>query len=183
MRALRIASALILVAAAGMAMAIANLDWLLVAIALAVVARALVWRSLNRAIRSTLPIAVFAGLLTAMQWASSAPVTSLPLKTIAVFLLTTTAFRLLPWSDVVSAVRPGARLFGLVLFALFVEHFFVIFAAETQRVLQARALRLSRLWGRGSFRSLTAAVVALFRRSLVRAERFYAAQLLRGLAE
>jgi energy-coupling factor transporter transmembrane protein EcfT len=126
---------------------------------------------------------MFAGVLALMQWVSSAPVSSLPLKTIAVFLLFTAAFRLLRWSDVVSAVRPGARLFGLVLFALFVQHFAAIFVRESQRVLQARSLRLSRPWGRGSFDSLAAAVAALAGRSLVRAERFYAAQSLRGLAE
>jgi hypothetical protein len=183
MRALRIASALLLFGAAGLTATVANPEYLLAALALALTLRAMAFRCLRRAIQSTLPIVLFAGILALMQWASSTPVSSLPLRAIAVILLTTTAFRLLPWTEILSAVRPGSRFFGLVLFALFVRHFVAIFARESQRVLQARRLRLSRPWGPGAFRSLTSAVAALFSRALTRAERFYAAQLLRGLAE
>jgi energy-coupling factor transporter transmembrane protein EcfT len=71
----------------------------------------------------------------------------------------------------------------LVLFALFIRHFAMIFASESRRVLQARSLGISRTYGRGWFRSLVAALVALIGRSLSRAERFYAAQSLRGFTE
>lgn len=183
MRILCLAGALVLMAAAAVAALIANPHWLFIAVLLGLLLRAVAWGSFCRSLQSTLPIVAFAGVLTLMQWASSAPVSSLPLKTIAVFLFSTTAFRILPWFQIISAARPGSVLFGLVLFALFVRHFAAIFAKESQRVLQARSLRVSRTWGRGSFRSLAAAVAALFGRSLVRAERFYAAQSLRGLAE
>ncbi len=183
MKILRLVGALVLTLAAGAAAVIANPEWLLAATFLALLLRAVAFGSLSRSIRSMLPIVMFAGVLALMQWVSSAPASSLPLRTIAVFLLSTTAFRLLPWSEAISAVHPGSRLFGLVLFALFVRHFAVIFVRESQRVLQARSLRISCPWGRGSFGSLVAAVAALVGRSLVRAERFYAAQSLRGLAE
>jgi hypothetical protein len=183
MRILRLVGALVLTLAAGAAAVIANPEWLLAATLLALFLRAIAFGSLSRSIWSMLPIAMFAGVLALMQWVSSVPVSSLPLKTIAVFLLFTTAFRLLPWPDVISVVRPGARLFGLVLFALFVRHFAAIFMRESLRVLRARSLRISRPWGRGAFSSLVAAVAALVGRSLLRAERFYAAQSLRGLAE
>jgi hypothetical protein len=183
MKILRLAGALGLMLAAGTAAVIANPEWLLTATLVALFLHAIAFGGVGRSIRSLLPIVVFAGVLALMQWISSTPISSLPLKTIAVFLLFTTALRLLPWSEVVSVVHPGARLFGLVLFALFVRHFAAIFVRESQRVLQARSLRLSSPWGRGSFRSLVAAVAALAGRSLVRAERFYAAQSLRGLAE
>jgi hypothetical protein len=183
MKFLRLVGALVLTLAAGAAAVIANPEWLLAAILLAVFLRAIAFGSVSRSIRSMLPIVMFAGVLALMQWVSSAPVSSLPVKTIAVFLLFTTASRLLPWPDVISAVRPGRKLFGLVLFALFVRHFADIFVRESLRVLQARSLRISRPWGRGAFASLVAAVAALVGRSLVRAERFYAAQSVRGLAE
>jgi hypothetical protein len=183
MKFLRLVAALVLMLAAGAAAVIANPEWLLAATFMALLLRAVAFGSVSRSIRSTLPIVMFAGVLALMQWVSSVPVSALPLKTIAVFLLSTTALRLLPWSDVISAVRPGSRLSGLVLFALFVRHFAAIFERESLRVLRARSLRLSRPWGRGAFRSLVAAVAALVSRSLVRAERFYAAQSLRGLAE
>jgi hypothetical protein len=183
MRILRFVGALVLMLAAGAAAVIPNPEWLLAATLLALFLHAIAFGSVSRSIRFMLPIVMFAGVLALMQWVSSVPISSLPLKTIAVFLLLTTASRLLPWPDVISVVRPGARLYGLVLFALFVRHFAAIFVGESLRVLQARSLRISRPWGRGAFGSLVAAVAALVSRSLVRAERFYAAQSLRGLAE
>jgi len=183
MRILRLVGVLLLVAATAVAALVANPHWLLIAVLLGLLLRAVAWRSFRRSLRATVPIVMFAGVLALMQWVSSTPVSSLPLKTIAVFLFSTTAFRILPWSQIISAARPGSALFELVLFALFVRHFAAIFAKESQRVLQARSLSVSRTWGHGSFRSLAAAVAALFGRSLVRAEHFYAAQSLRGLAQ
>jgi len=183
MRILRLVGVLLLVAAAAVAALIANPHWLLIGVVLGLLLRAVAWRSFHRSLRATLPIVLFAGVLALMQWVSLTPVSALPLKTIAIFLFSTTAFRILPWSQIISAARPGSALFEMVLFALFVRHFAAIFAKESQRVLQARSLRVSRPWGRGSFRSLAAAVAALAARSLVRAEHFYAAQSLRGLAQ
>jgi energy-coupling factor transporter transmembrane protein EcfT len=183
MRTLRLVGVLLLAAAAAAAALIPDPHWLLIAVLLGLLLRAVAWRSFRSSLRATVPIVLFAGILALMQWVSSTPVSLLPLKTIAVFLFSTTALRILPGSQIIAAARPGSAFFELVLFALFVRHFAAILVKESERVLQARSLRVSRPWGRGSFRSLVAAVAALLGRSLVRAERFYAAQLLRGLAE
>jgi hypothetical protein len=121
----------------------------------------------------------FAGLLMLLQWR----VTWLPLVTVAVFLASTAVFRMLPWRGAIFAVRPGSWLASALLFGLFVRHFAGILETESRRVLTARGLCVSRNWGPGGLRSLAFAVAALASRTLVRAERFYAAQRVRGLGE
>ena len=70
----------------------------------------------------------------------------------------------------------------LALLALFVRHFAGILTAESRRMLTARSLAAPFRCGPWSFRSLSFAVAAVFSRSFDRAERFYAAQRLRGIA-
>ena len=183
MRSLRCAFAMILIAVAVISAALDAPSFLFTTTLLAFLLRVILWRGLMRALRPTIPIVLFAGVLAGMQWISQGTVTSLPLKTVAVFLLSTAAFRVLPWDEMSSAIQPGSALFASLLFALFLGHFAAIFAVESRRVLQARALRVSHPWGRVAFRSLGAAVAAVVRRSMDRAETFYAAQSLRGLAE
>jgi energy-coupling factor transporter transmembrane protein EcfT len=183
MIALRVVGAVVLLVAAVMVATVNNEALLLIAIIGGFVLRTIVSRSARRAMRSTLPVVVFAALLALMQWASSQSVSSLPPQTIALFLFSATAFGIFPWSETFSGVRPGSTLFGFVLFALFIRHFAIIFTSESRRVLQARSLGISRAYGPGWFRSLVAAVAALIGRSLSRAERFYAAQSLRGFTE
>jgi hypothetical protein len=74
-------------------------------------------------------------------------------------------------------------LFCAALFALFVRHFAWVLLAEARRALTARAISVPNRYGAGWFHSLVHAVSAIFTRSLVRAERFYAAQWLRGIGE
>jgi hypothetical protein len=183
MNILRYTAAVALLAAAVGVAAVEAPPAVLGAVLAGFVLRAVVWGSIGSSLRSTFPVVVFAALLAGMQWVSGMPVSSLPLKMLAVFLLGTVAFRILPWSGMVIAVRPDSVLFSLVLYAMFVRHFAEIFRGEALRLFQARALCLSRSFGPGWFRSLVAAVAALFRGALMRAERFYAAQSLRGLAE
>lgn len=180
---LRLLAVFGLVLTAVMAAAVHRASWLLIAIALGLVARAVVWKSLGRSLRATFPIVAFAAVLATMQWFADGQVSLLPLKALAAFLLSTAACRSLPWSEMVRAIRPSSRLSRIVLFGLFARHFTGILASESRRVLQARALRLTRRYGPGWFRSLGCAMAALLGRSLIRAERFYAAQLLRGLGE
>jgi len=125
----------------------------------------------------------FAGLLALIEWFSTGRVTWLPVVTVAVFLVSTAAFKMLPWKGAIFAVRPGSRLYSAVLFGLFVRHFAAILETESRRVLTARRLCISRKWGPGWLRSLAFALAALLNRTLVRAERFYAAQRVRGLGE
>ena len=148
----------------------------------------MVFRSSNKngliaRLRAAAPILLFAGLLALMQWISTGAVTLLPLETIAVFLLLMAAVRFLPWRASIFTLRSRSRLYTPLLFALFVRHFVAILGTESRRVLTARSLCISRNCGRGSLRSLVFALAALFGRTLLRAERFYAAQRLRGLAQ
>jgi hypothetical protein len=140
-------------------------------------------RLLKRWLLSLVPISLFAAALALLQWAAGMPVTWLWLQTIFVFLATTTVVRLLPWNRWLFQVRYGSWLFWLALFALFVRHFAGVLLAEGRRALTARALSVPNNYGVGSFSSLAHAVSALFTRSLTRAERFYAAQLVRGIGE
>ncbi len=72
-------------------------------------------------------------------------------------------------------------LYRLFLFAHFTRHFASILAEEVRRMLIARKLAAPKLYAKGGFSSLVQSLSAVFRCSLVRAERFYAAQWLRGI--
>ena len=129
------------------------------------------------------PVSVFASVVVLLQWLSGHGVTVLPMQTVAVCLLVMAAARLVRFRIDASLCRPGGKLLSLVLFALFVHHFAVVLAVEARRTLQARALCVPNRYGRAAFSSLAYAVAAVFARSLARAERFYAAQRLQGLAQ
>jgi len=158
-------------------------QWLVAALVLGLLLRMVIWKNLSAALRSALPVVLFAVVLVVMQWLAAVPVTSLAAKALAVFLFSTAAFRLLPWTDAFATTRPGTTLHGFFLYLLFVRHFVIILQSEASRVLHARALCLACPYGRGALASLVWGLVSLFSRSLVRAERFYAAQLLRGFGE
>ena len=183
MKLLRWASGLGLLVATVAVIVVDNPFWLVGALTMGFVLRAVIWRNLSASLRSTLPVVLFAVAIVLMQWLGRVPVTSLAAKTLTVFLFSTAAFRLLPWTDAVTAVRPGTAFHGFLLYLLFIRHFVNILTAETSRILQARSLCVVRPYGRGAFSSLAWGLASLFSRSLARAERFYAAQLLRGFAE
>ena len=182
MTALRILSSLVLLAAALMAAATADLSWLLIALGVSFLLRVVGSRSLSHALRGMGPIAAFAGTVALLQWVSGRGGSLLPLKTLSVFLLSTAAFQTLPWSTLITRISSRTAAFHYLLYVFFIRHFMVILSTESQRLLRARALAAPRAMGRDSFRSLTAAVASLAERSLIRAERFYAAQYLRGWA-
>jgi hypothetical protein len=129
------------------------------------------------------PVLVFAALLALLQWFAGSLSVALPLKTIAIFLFVTAAVRLLPWTDFMRVAGPQSSLFTLVLFLYFLRHFTLILGREAYRLLVARRRMVPNQYGPGWFQSLCWALVELFRRSLSRAERFYAAQSLRGWSE
>ncbi|HSW49260.1 MAG TPA: hypothetical protein VLH09_03750 [Bryobacteraceae bacterium] len=140
-------------------------------------------RLLRRWLLSLIPVSLFAAALALLQWAAGMPVTWLWLKTILVFVVTTTVVRLLPWDRWLFQVRRETWLCWLALYALIVRHFAWVLLAEGRRALTARALSAPNRHGGGWFDSLAHAVGALFSRALTRAERFYAAQLVRGVGE
>jgi hypothetical protein len=146
----------------------------------AVLAR-LLRRPRSRVWLSTLPIVIFAAALAVLQLASTGTVSMLPAKTIVVFLLLGSVRRAWPFVNPLEGVRPGSRLWTCVLFALVTRHFVDILQTEAVRVFRAWALRVPRRFGPLGLRSLSWTVVAVVVRCWVRAERFYAAQRLRGL--
>jgi hypothetical protein len=140
-------------------------------------------RALKRWLLSLVPISLFAAALAFLQWVAGMPVTWLWLHTVVVFVVTTTIVRVLPWNRWLFQVRQGTWVFWLSLYVLFVRHFAGVLLTEGRRALTARSLSVPNQYGPGSFRSLTCAVSGLFTRALGRAERFYAAQLVRGIGE
>jgi hypothetical protein len=78
----------------------------------------------------------------------------------------------------VPAAKPVLRLY---LFAHFIRHFTEILGAETRRMLTARGLAAPHLYSRTGLVSLAHSMAAILFRSFTRAERFYAAQCLKGL--
>lgn len=140
-------------------------------------------RSLSRALLAAMPVAVTAFAYYVLQALAGNTAIVLPLKMVAVFLWLSAALRVLPWETALSWPRPGSPGFHAVLYIHFVGHFLHILGDETLRALRAwawssrgapRTLRIQALRG---------ALSRLALRSIIRAERFYAAQLVRGLAE
>lgn len=72
-------------------------------------------------------------------------------------------------------------LYRLFLFGHFTRHFAAILSDEVRRILTARRMAAPRLYRSGGSSSVVHSLGAVLRRSLIRAERFYAAQWLRGI--
>ncbi len=138
---------------------------------------------LRHILHSAMPIGIFVAGVAALQWFHGKVDWVLPLRTVAVFLLSTLAMRIAPWSWIAARLSPRSRLYAPGLFLLFVRHFTEILITEAQRTLQARAMCAPSSFRVGGFSSLAYAVAAIFRRALVRAERFYAAQTLNGIVQ
>ena len=156
--------------------------WVLIgALPVSFILNIIAWKSIAKSMRALLPVAVFIAVLSSLQWLYRGFDPEVAAKTLAVFWLATSAFRLLPWSRLVAAIRPGSRLAAPILYLLFMRHFALILSGESRRLLTARSRTVFRPYGRWSFRSLASAVGSLFLRAMNRAERFYAAQILKGL--
>ena len=135
----------------------------------------------RRLLASAVPLLVFALSLFALQAWSGRPDWELPLRTLAAAAALVLAARLVPWTALLRRVRPGSRLFPAALYLWMLRHFTRILLQESRRVLLARRLAAPRSFRAGWFRSLACAVSAIVIRVLLRAERFYAAQLLREI--
>lgn len=150
-------------------------------IGLGVVAHAAMRIQVRMALPFAGPILLFALILIALQWLNGEVDIRLPLRTIAVFLCSTAAFRVLPWSDLIAGLDTRSRWYLPMMFLLFVRHFAVVLVEEVRRVYQARALCVSANFRRGGFHSLVWATASVFRRAIDRAERFYAARTMAGM--
>jgi hypothetical protein len=129
------------------------------------------------------PVLLFALVLIAFQWLNGGVDIRLPLRTIAVFLCSTAAFRVLPWADLIAEIDTRSHWYLPVMFLLFVRHFATVLVEEVRRAFQARSLCVSANFRRGGFQSLAWATASVFRRAIDRAERFYAAQTIGGIEE
>jgi len=136
---------------------------------------------LLRHLAAFLPVIFFAGTLALFQWLAGMPVTGLWWKTILICAGATVLVRWLPWDRWLLGAQRRGLLFRTALFFLFVRHFAFVLLAESRRALIARRLSAPRKYGPFAFRSLACAVASLFGHSLVRAERFYAAQWVRSI--
>jgi len=183
MRVLRLIGAAGLLAMAGMLISSSSLVLVASFTIAALVIHLATAPSMSRGLITVWPILLFAGVLALLAWIGGGPTAMLPLKTIGCFLMVVSGVRLIPWPDAASGLRPGSRMGTLILTGLFTRHFVLVLGQEARRLMVAYRLTVPNRWGRGWFGSLAWAVAGLFRRALVRAERFYAAQLARGLGE
>ncbi len=139
-------------------------------------------RSLKRSLLMSIPVIVFAATLALLQWFSGDGIEwSLPIRTILVFLVVTTVVRLLPWVEWLERLPPRGRVFHAVLFFFLIRHFVLILGTEAHRAMVARRMAVPNEFGPAWFSSLRGAVSGILRRSLIRAERFYMAQSIRGI--
>lgn len=145
--------------------------------------RCVIERRPRRLLALFVPLLWFLGAICVLQWIGGRPDPALPARAAAIVLLANTAFHAAPWEAIAGRLSPRTPLYAPGLFLLFVRHFTAILAGETQRTLRARSATVSSLFRPGGASSLAWAVANIVRRTLDRAERFYAAQLLKGLAE
>lgn len=183
MDALRPALALVLLASLAAVLPARDLRALAAATLLAAAVRFAIEPRLRPLITLFVPLAWFLAALFALQWIGGRPDPALLLRTAAIVLLSTTAFRAAPWKAIAGALSPRSPFYAAGLFLLFVRHFAAILAGETQRTLRARSANVTSLFRPGGAVSLAWGLTNIVRRTLDRAERFYAAQLLKGLAE
>lgn len=168
--------------AAAVIVAFTHHSWLLIgALPVSFGLSLIAWKSVSKSMRAMLPIAVFVVALSFIQWLNHAFNPEVAAKTLAVFWLTASAFRLIPWNQFGGAIRPGSWPATPMLYLLFIRHFAHILSGESRRILTARSRTVFRQFGRWTFRSLVSALGSLFLRAMNRAERFYAAQMLKGL--
>ena len=154
-----------------------------VVLAVAATCAASIEVALRRTIHWLFPILLFRAVLALLEWIDHRTVSALPLKALVSYLAVALAFRIMPWVALVRSVPPRSRFFPPVLFFLFIRHFTLILRDEAMRSLTAYRLAVPHPFRSGGIRALAYSLDSFFRRCLLRAERFYAAQLLWGLAE
>ena len=156
-----------------------NIAWL----AAAVVCVVSIEVVLRHSFRWLLPVIFFCTVLAVLEWIDHRSVTALPLKALLSYGILALGFRVMPWMALIRSIPPQSRFFPPVLFLLFVRHFTFILRDEAVRSLTAYRLAVPHPLRRNGIRALAWSLDSFFHRSILRAERFYAAQLLRGLAE
>jgi hypothetical protein len=128
-------------------------------------------------------IVVFGAVLAAVEILVLRRAPFIALRMLAVAAAGLLLFRLAAWARLAEwgLARPPAR--KTVLYFLFLAHFSRIFLEEILSLYHAWKLAAPNRWNRSWGRSLACATASLFPRTLRRAERFYAALLLKGMAQ
>jgi hypothetical protein len=183
MTALRILLAVLLVCVLILLLTRGGFVWITEAAALALIAESILLHSARFCLRRAVPVLFFCVVLAVLEWLAHHVVSTLAIKTFASYLIVQLCVRIVPWSAATQYVRPQSCLFPLILYLLFVRHFVLVLRDESVRSLTAWRISAPYLLRRGGLRSLVFSLDAFIRRCLTRSEHFYAAQLLRGLAE
>jgi hypothetical protein len=126
-------------------------------------------------------LVLFAVSIALAEWWSTGRPGTLALKTLAAAAISVALLAFLPWKRWVASSDPRGPWFRAALFLLALHHFYRILTEEALRLMRARSLCVRRETGPMALASLAAAVGDLIRRTLNRAERFYAALVLEGL--
>ncbi len=152
---------------------------LLAAVVVVIAVHALCERNRRRLFQRFLPVLVFAAGVYVLSFFGKRAEPRLPLQVIFVFASIWMLARLCARNVKI----PRSRiLFRLFLFACFVRHFAEVLGDETRQTFIARQMAAPSLFRSGGFSSLVYALSSIFQRCMTRAERFYAAQSLKGLS-
>jgi hypothetical protein len=151
--------------------------------AVAFLLHALQVRNLRKCIHQALPILVFCLLVYILGAVAHHASLSLAVRTLASYTVLRLASGVLPTAALSRLVQPNSLFFVPALFLLFTVHFLQIVKSESMRSLLAYRMAAPRLYRSGGLRALVYCLDSLLRQCITRAERFYAAQSLRGLAQ
>lgn len=144
-----------------------------------ILAETLCARGIRAVVRRYIPLAVFVAGMLALQLLSGSVTLGLAVQ---VFFVSAWSIAMARWAMSGRIPVPRAKaLFRCYLFLHFLRHFTEILHGETMRVFIARGLSAPHLYTRTGLRSLAYSLIAVLQGSLRRAERFYAAQWLKGL--
>jgi hypothetical protein len=180
---LRILAAVFLFVGLVLLLAYDKPTWIYWATGLLFFCEVLVQRSIVRCVRHAAPMLLFCAVLAILELIARQAISMLALKALVSYFVFILCVRMIPWPTIVYAAHPRSRAFVPALYLLIVRHFIFILRDETLRSLTAYRLAVPRVFARGGVRALAYCLENLLHRCLQRAERFYAAQLLRGIAE
>lgn len=128
-------------------------------------------------------ILIFAAVLAAAEFLLSRRPPLLAIRMLLAAAAGLVFFRAVPWLRIARWSLRRRNLRNIALYFLFIAHFLRIFVEEIVSLFRAWRLAVPRRWRARWWGSLARAAASLFPRTLRRAERFYAALLVKGLAQ